>query len=387
MIKSVQVKACLLGLAASLFLTGCWDALDVDRMSFPLAGGYDLHIALREDGREETAPGDMEEPKVDVISLIPHLVPDGETREQLEKVSASNAAYGRAVLEYLDDSGYFPGTLQVLVIGRDLARLGIRARMDSLNRLSIMSSSLFLCLAERRAEEILSAQVEDNRDVAFYLQEMFQNIDRRMYMKSVTLHEFIANLGTGKNPVLPVVGLVEDDVGVVGCGVFEKDRLLRILDMRKARSLMLLRGCGCTGYLPYRMEQNGLPYDEGTLRMRSRRKVRVEKDASGVWHFTLRIYLTGSIMERERIFRVQEYTPGAIAALERQVAEQVQRELTDFITWMQQDLRCDCIDIARFALAKERRGLEGVIDTPEFIRRAKITVETEVKIQNWGEKE
>ena len=385
--RSVQVRTCLFSILSSLLLTGCWDAMDVDRMSFPLAGGYDLHIALQADGREETAPGDLKEPAVDVTSLIPHLVPDGETNEKIEKVSASDAAYGRAVREYQDDSGYFPGTLQVLVIGHDLAKLGIRPQMDSLNRLSIMSSGLFLCLAEHRAEEILSARVENNRDVAFYLQEMFQDIDRRMFMKSVTLHEFIANLGLGKNPVLPVVGIVENNVGVVGCGVFAKDRLLQVLDMADARSLMLPRGCCCTGYLPYRMEQEGRLWDEGTLRMRNSRKVEAEKDADGRWHFALRLRLKGSIMERKRVFRVQDYTPEAIAALERQVAEQVESELTDFIARMQRELGCDCIDIARFALAKERRGLEPVIDTPEFIRQAVITVQTEVQIQNWGEKE
>ncbi len=377
----------LIILMNSLFLSGCWDSVDIDLLSFPLATGYDLHVSLEEDQKDEKAEGDVKEPKVDVTSLVPTLIPNIEPKEQIETISASNVAYTRALREYRDDSIYFPGTLQVLVIGRDLALQGIRSQTDSLSRLSVMPSSLFICLSEGRAEEILRTPVDSNRNVAFYLQEMFNGLNDRIYLKSTTLHDFITNQGSGKNPIVPVVGVRGDGkIEITGCGVFEKDKLLRILDINDARKLTLLRGDQCIGYIPYEIKHDGKHFDEGALRLRNSRSVKVSKE-DGKWHFTIQVFLTGSIMERERTFRIRDYTPESIEELESVVAEQVQQELETFVQWMQQDLGVDCIDICRFALAKERKELEGVIDTPYFICNAQIDVETQVTIQNWGEKE
>lgn len=376
----------LLFFLGSCLMSGCWDAGDVDLMSFPLATGYDLHIPLEEERPSQEALGDMAPPCVEVTSLIPNLMPDVEPKERIETVAASTVAYTREIREYGDDSVYFPGTLQAIVIGRNMAEQGIRRQLDSLNRLNMMSSGIFVCLAEGRAEEILRTEVESNRNIAYYLKEMFRDLHERMYLTPATLFEFVTNLGEGKNPVLPLVGVRDGKVEVVGCGVFEKEKLLATLNMRDSRKLTLLRGRSCVGYLPYRLPGEGEAFDAGTLRLRNERTVQTEKDEKG-WHFTVQVFLDGSIIERENVFRVKDYTNESLREIEEAVETEMNRELTDFVRWMQRELGTDCIDLCRFALAKERKALRGIIDTPEFLRQADIRVETHVRLRNWGEKE
>ena len=56
-----------------------------------------------------------------------------------------------------------------------------------------------------------------------------------------------------------------------------------------------------------------------------------------------------------------------------------------FINKMQEEIKVDCIDISKYALAKNRRALEKEIDNPEFIQYANIQVEVKVHLKNIGE--
>jgi hypothetical protein len=52
---------------------------------------------------------------------------------------------------------------------------------------------------------------------------------------------------------------------------------------------------------------------------------------------------------------------------------------------MQEEIKVDCIDISKYALAKNRRALEKEIDKPEFIQDANIQVKVKVHLGNTGE--
>jgi hypothetical protein len=64
---------------------------------------------------------------------------------------------------------------------------------------------------------------------------------------------------------------------------------------------------------------------------------------------------------------------------------QLQDQFETFIAKMQNDFKVDCIDISKYALAKNRRDLEKEIDRPEFIQNANIQVKVNVHLENTSE--
>ncbi|NLX02178.1 MAG: hypothetical protein GXY40_06580, partial [Syntrophomonadaceae bacterium] len=71
--------------------------------------------------------------------------------------------------------------------------------------------------------------------------------------------------------------------------------------------------------------------------------------------------------------------------IEKTVEQQVRTQCETFINKMQEEIKVDCIDISKYALAKNRRALEKEIDKPEFIQNANIQVQVKVHLENTGE--
>ncbi|MDD2619977.1 MAG: Ger(x)C family spore germination C-terminal domain-containing protein, partial [Syntrophomonadaceae bacterium] len=55
-----------------------------------------------------------------------------------------------------------------------------------------------------------------------------------------------------------------------------------------------------------------------------------------------------------------------------------------FVRMMQEELKVDCIDINKYAMAKWRKELTQIIDDEEFIQNAQINVQVKMHIRNTG---
>jgi hypothetical protein len=98
-----------------------------------------------------------------------------------------------------------------------------------------------------------------------------------------------------------------------------------------------------------------------------------------------------SSRKREAVSTLEEYshqtlvTAEHLQEIEKTVEEQIKTECETFIYKMQEEIKVDCIDISKYALAKNRRALEKDIDSLEFIQNANIQVKVKVHLDKTGE--
>lgn len=351
-------------------LAGCWDARDVDKLAFPLSAAYDLHVG-----------GPTGNKQVDVTTLIPNLSPEAPSKVHVQTLSERTVAYARRPRNFYDADEYQPGINQVLVVGDALARQGFKNYLDTLGRIPGVTGTMLFAVADGRGEEILKTPSKNLPNNGIYLKDLLGDAQKKSFAPTVKLYELFVNLGPGKNPILPVLKKRGDQVIINGTALFRKDRLIYVCNVDETRTLMMLRGMKSQGYYPFVLQRDGRQ-ERGTIYIGNARKVKVARQGDQ-YTYSIEMKIDGIIVEH--LDHVASIDKECMACVEDSVGRSIEGECRQFLDKMQNDLKTDCIDINKYALAKWRRELTPVIDQEEFIKNAKIEVKVKVHLENAGE--
>lgn len=361
-----------------LHLCGCWDSQDLEELSFPLAAAYDVHSPGSADPSDPPAqPGNK---LVDLTTLVPNLAPKTKLPVNVETHSGVTIADARQRRGLTDADTYVTGMNQIIIIGEELARCGLNPYMDSLLRDPTIPGSMYFSVAAGRGEDILKTPIKNYSNMGNFLVALFKGIQQRTFIPATQLGEFYRYQSTGKNPVAPILERKGERVIISGVAVFKKDRMVKKLTVEEGHDLVLLRGLKGTSFLPFNKKQGGM-YHRGAVLVSNSRKVQYYQNQQG-HNFLITIKLKGALEEHSHQAPVTEKH---LQEIEKTVEQQIKAQCETFIDMMQEEIKVDCIDISKYALAKNRRALEKEIDNPEFIQNANIQVKVKVQLDNTGE--
>lgn len=363
-----------------LFLTlcGCWDSQDLDKLSFPLAASYDLHSSGTADPSDP--PSQPGEKLVDVTTMTPNLAPKAQSPVNIQTLSGINVTDVRQKRALVDADIYLTGLATTLVIGEEMASLGINPYLDALLRGTTISGTMYFAVAAGRGEDILKTPVKNYTNIGTFLLALFDGIHQRTFIPATQLGQFYRSQNKGKNPVAPILERKGDRVIISGVAVFKKDQMVKKLNLEEGHSLVLLRGLKGTSDQPFTKNQAGMEH-RGSVLVSNSRKVQYYQNKQE-HNSLITIKLAGTLEEHSHQAPV---TAEHLKEIEKTVEQQVKTQCETFINMMQEEIKVDCIDISKYALAKNRRALEKDIDNPEFIQGANIQVEVKVHLKNTGE--
>jgi len=184
-------------------ITGCWDSQDINNMCFPIAGAYDLHKGSTD---LVEMPCSMKNQNfIDVTTLSPNLSPEAKTRIRVETVAAPTTGFARDRRPLESGHVYMPALVQAIVIGEDLAKLGLMPYLDALLRAPLINTTVNFAIADGRGEDILLTPVDDFTNTGTLLRKLLRKASSRNFVPDTTLHDFTTATVSGKNPVLPII--------------------------------------------------------------------------------------------------------------------------------------------------------------------------------------
>lgn len=357
---------------------GCWDARDVGDLAFPIAAAYDVHdknivLGIQCERGEKC--------QIDATTLDPTLSPNTKFKVRVETLPAATIAIARNKRGLTNADDYLPGLNQSIIFGEQLAKKGLTPYTDSILRVPSIPIYMLLAVAEGRGQTILETPIPHHENLGLYLQQLFKESQSKGFVPSVTLYKYYVDQAPGKNPVMPLIRRSgKEDVVLDGAAVFKKDKMLKKLGRKETRILVMLRGLKSQGYVPYKLEKDGQLLDEGTVFLKNSRKVKVIRQQDN-YIFNINIKLGGVLVESTKGKKIDDkYLKQIENAISRDIAGQGMQ----FIAQMQNEMKIDCIDINKYALAKWRRELQTTIDS-DFIENASIKVKVEVHLENTGE--
>jgi spore germination protein len=204
-------KQLALYLALLLLLTGCVEREILDDLNIETAKGYDL----------------VEENTIRGTALFPVYIKDGAIEN---KTLSAEAPSTREVLETLSRKSQQPlvrGSLDVVLIGDELARKGILDVADSLQRDASIGARVMLAITEGSAGDILNGNYGIRGNGMFISNLLHQNI-RRRELPETNLHMFLFDYyQDGQTPYLPIIKQASDDtLQVTGVALMDDDKMV-----------------------------------------------------------------------------------------------------------------------------------------------------------------
>jgi Ger(x)C family germination protein len=233
-----------------------------------------------------------------------------------------------------------------------------------------------IAVVEGQAKDLLELSLSPTQEIDHYLRGLLQHGPQRGFFPTCTMQNFRINQFEGKNPITPLLKMDDGRPKISGTAIFKRSLMVRKIDLDQSRNLVLLRGQAAQGMLPFQVDFDTY----GVVRAENSRKVKVSYE-EGVYSFHIQVFLKGRLLE---IVHPPE-TSLTLADIEKNLASGLQEELESFVLWMQEDLKVDCIDINRFALAKWRPVLRDIIYEESFLENARIQVEVQLALHNSGE--
>lgn len=239
----------LLGLAATLLISGCWDYRDIDNRALAIMIGIDR--------------GEKKSHQVCVQIALPSKLKiarggaGGGGGGERDKPYRVMCAEGAGVALALDDirasltQDLDTSHLKIVVVGAEMARAGLD-QIDWVARNLQMMNTAFITVARGRSEEVVRAETESEEIPAFYLYHAYSGEFTRS--RAVTPQHvwqvYYRDLMSGAHdPVLPAVTGRKYGLNFQGYGVFRGQRLAGWVDGLDAETLGMFLGRRISGTL------------------------------------------------------------------------------------------------------------------------------------------
>lgn len=232
-------------IACILLLNGCWGKREVEDLAPLIAIGFDL-------GQK---PGTY---LITEQFSIPAKggVTGADIQERTISVEASS---GREAFEKISKIFYrtpFMGSLEVIVIGEDLAKAGFNEVLDFGQRFSEFRRTMYLVLVKGKAQDILNIKLRSEQLPGMAIMNMVERGSEVSSTPIVRLGHYFTILGSKSTaPILPMIDTIQQGEGgigykvegdkaqeiqIQGAGIFRKDRFVDSLTDEETKGYMWL---------------------------------------------------------------------------------------------------------------------------------------------------
>lgn len=366
-----MAKQLLMMVFLAVFITGCWDAKDVNDLFIPFVGGYDLIEAAGDE-------------KFSLTVNFPTLSRNAREKSDVMVLEGETIAATRIDRGNKSSRGLAIGNLRVVLFSSDIARRSVNDVTDLLFRDPRFSETILLAVTEGRAKDIITIEPHNYQTVGQNIIDLLKNSPTNNFIPKEPLHQLREDLQTeGFNPVLPVIGVHgKNKLKISGAALFKKSKMVAQISSDEAPMLVLLRGQESYGDILYSFTGPEGENAKITFEGQNSRSVKAKLvDGKPVFEITINLdgYIAESIDSIE--FAGKEENVSAAA---RALEEEVRRRCDSLVYDLQNEHRVDAILLGRYARAKWPPLVQKQ-DWDEIFCKSDIKVKVNVKIQSTGE--
>lgn len=352
--------AILLALAALLSgLAGCTapHMVDVNKRILAFAVGIDA--------------GD--EPGTVTLSLQFFAVSPGDQESGpgrrfpiVKTVTAPSVGAGWTQLKNQLPGTMYKGTVELVVLGEELARSGVRTVMDDLLRHPLLPVNLDVAITRGTAHQFLTQEVREREGPAVFAVDMLAGPGKRSLDLWRMLDGALNSWGT---TLVPALEQTETGINMAGYAVFQGDKMVRLLPADQAELLIASRR-------RHTADLQLAPLDEGKAPMtlhltHFRIKSRLLPDGSTAH---VAIAGTGVLVEGPDVTLA--------GVMDRELQKHAASTIRDRVLTTLKELYSDGVDVLNLSQQARRRTADGRIppNWSEQVRQMRFQVTATGKI-------
>lgn len=358
---------------SAIFLSGCWDMVEINQRLFVSSMGIDLNKG----GTKE---------KYIVTYVYPNINSIGKNASEKTKkftVTTTSDAIFQAGSEFSTQAQFpfYYKHLKVLVIGEDLAKESklVRQAIDGLNRDTKVNSKVQILVAEGTAKDILEAKPPQDQITDGTIYNILKNNKTASRFTPAPLMEVIRDMDTAGVTIVPRIKLKGKDIKIFGGAIFKNYKLIGWIDEIENRALSLMKN-------ETKAELIDAPYNDATISYRvtssnSNKKVEVGEKIKVDLSLRTEGYLQEYILEEN----VTSYDDKVLKEMEKAVEKKLKKEIEDTINIAQHKYNADIIGIGEHLSKFEPKvwkDIKGNWD--DIFPQVEFDVKVDVKIRRTG---
>ncbi|GHH99427.1 Ger(x)C family spore germination protein [Neobacillus kokaensis] len=322
----------------TLFLTGCWDRVEINDLALVMATGLDK----ANDNNIELS----------VQLAIPKAMGGGQGMvggHGGDKPTIVEKATGKTIFEAMSrlqekvSRRIFWGHNEVIIIGEKLAREGIQRHIDFFTRHPSPRERSFVFVAKGKAIDTLKVIPDLERSSA----EITRELANFKIGMSVTLKELVQMLiGNTRAAALPWIEVErepENKMGlrVNGTAVFKKDKMVGRINDKVTRGVLWLRNEIKLSAVTF--EPKGAEGQISFNLLRSHTEL-IPKIENGKWKITAKVVTEDDVVENET--KLNLMNPKIVKEIEKQLEQEIDDRILMTVKLVQEEMEADIFGFA-----------------------------------------
>ena len=346
--KNIRKLLLSITLTWSVFLTGCWDRIELQERAFVMVAGIDKYDPEKSDMPEEDKVKKNEESRLKMTYLLPKFsaVKEAEegknSRQLLTSVGKTPYMTTRQLTLRQDNQPFFQH-MKAVVLGVDLLKNKdyFLELLDGLERQDEISRKLHIFIAEDQASDILKTE-SLLKPLSYKLQGMSEEKLGTNVFIPITLEEAITSTVKGAT-LIPKITASKTEIKVGGSAVIKNDRFINWLGEEETKAVAFIRGDVKQDIVEIDFKGVTMPFIIKSLKQK--KKTRVE---DGKIHIDVKLTIAGDIQQ----YKVKEYPRltdmKLIEEIEKEINKKIKTDLEKVIYILQDEMNADVININRY---------------------------------------
>jgi len=292
------------------------------------------------------------------------------------KIMTVEADLSRDIMSEIQKESSEPlvyGKLQFIIYSQEVAEMGVRPLIDSIERDASVGSRVMLAVSQTNVNQLLQGQY-GQRGTATYLSNLvFHNMELRDLPEN-NLHLFLYNLySDGKDPYMPIIEKNSENIRIKGVALFKEDKMIGEISNEELLFFKLLVDKYVNGTHSITMDNE----EEASIEsIHSNRKMIIDEQNP------LNISVILTIKAHIREYSKGQINPKVIKKVEKEFEENIEQKSMELIQRFQ-DLNVDPIGFGDMISSKTRK-LAKRDHWKDYYHDLKVNVKADVTIIQTG---
>lgn len=327
-----------------VFLTGCWDKVEIDRNAFVSVIGVDVGKDIRnKEALEAIKPGEpfgeRNLQRLNVTYAFPDISKYTSQNPEISSdkyVKTPSYSMEDALSNAVSKSSRVLnlGHTELLLLSDELLQYpdNVKEIVDFLSRSPHVNRTLYVAMTEGNVEDFFNFKIEMEKTLGTYLTGLMESSKRNASILPVNLSEFLVLLADNGNAIIPAIKIDKDknEMLIDGIAIIKGYKLVGTLSPQDTTAVEMLRGKLVSGKKVIYKDKIPIDFEIDGLK----RKIKVSED-NGKLVFNINIDVEGRIKEYkvdrelfkdDTIEEIQKHFSNSLSEEGQKTARRVQRE-------------------------------------------------------------
>lgn len=236
-----------------IFMSGCWDKVEIDRKIFVLGVGVDAGKDIKKEDIIKSSPlqfpkTEEEMKRLKVTYSFPDLKKIKEATAETESITVDAYSLSAANNEVnsISSRTLYMGHSKLLLFGSELFQYKdtVKEIIDYIERHPAFSRNIYVLVCDGKAEQYIKFKPTIEKNIEAYVIGLIDNNEKNGIIQGLTLNEFLLNLSGNGSSMMPMISMDKEnnEIKIAKTAIVKDYKIIGELSKEDMNTLQIMKG-------------------------------------------------------------------------------------------------------------------------------------------------